>query len=77
MGSMIDFSTPLAGLDRASSSVQKVASRVAQTGTDQGDSVDLSSDAVALLVAKQNFESNVKVIQTGADLTKNLLNLMG
>jgi flagellar hook protein FlgE len=30
-----------------------------------------------LLVAKQNYESNVKVIHTADDLTKNLLNLLG
>jgi flagellar hook protein FlgE len=74
---MIDFSTPLAGLDRASAAVQKVASRVAQTGETGGDSVDLSSEAVALIVAKQNFESNVKVIQTYDQLNKSLLDLVG
>jgi flagellar hook protein FlgE len=74
---MIDFSTPLAGLDRASSAVQKIASRVAQTGGTSGDSVDLSSEAVGLLVAKQNFESNVKVIQTYDQLNKSLLDLLG
>ncbi len=74
---MIDFSTPLAGLNQASSTVNKVASRVAQAGTTSGDSVDLSADAVALLVARQNFDSNIKVIQTADEMTQSLLNLLG
>ena len=74
---MIDFSTPLAGLDRASAAVQKVASRVAEAGSSSGDSVDLSAEAVGLLVAKQNFESNVRVVQTYDQLNKSLLDLLG
>ena len=77
MVSMIDFSTPLAGLDRASAAVQKVASRVAQAGETGGDSVDFSSDAMGLIVAKQNYESNVKVIQTFDQMNKSLLDLLG
>jgi len=74
---MIDFSTPLAGLDRASAAVQKVTSRVAQTGQTGGDTVDLSAEAVSLIVAKQNFESNVKVVQTFDQMSKSLLDLLG
>jgi flagellar hook protein FlgE len=74
---MIDFSTPLAGLDRASRSLEKIASRIAQGGGAGGDTVDLSAEAVAMLVARQNFESNVKVIQTADRMSKNLLDLLG
>ena len=77
MGSMIDFSTPLAGLDRASKALDKVATRVAQAGTSEGDTVDLSAEAVAAMVARQNYQSNVKVIQTADEMTKSLLNLLG
>jgi flagellar basal body rod protein FlgG len=77
MGSMIDFSTPLAGLDRASKALDKVASRVAQTGNPSGDTVDLSAEAVGLIVARQNYESNVKVIQTADQMSKSLLDLLG
>jgi flagellar hook-associated protein FlgK len=77
MGCMIDFSAPLAGLDRASKALDKVASRVAQAGNSGGDTVDLSAEAVALMVAQQNYQSNVKVIQTADQMTKSLLNLLG
>lgn len=77
MRCMIDFSTPLAGLDRASKALDKVATRVAQAGTSEGDTVDLSAEAVAAMVARQNYQSNVKVIQTADEMTKNLLNLLG
>ena len=73
---MIDFSIPLAGLDRASQALDKVASRVAQAGTTGGDTVDLSAEMVGLMVARQNFESNLKVIQTADQMTKSLLNLL-
>jgi flagellar hook protein FlgE len=74
---MIDFSAPLAGLDRASKALDKTASRVAQAGTTGGDTVDLSAEAVSLMVARQNYESNVKVIQTADQMTKNILDLLG
>ena len=77
MGCMIDFSTPLAGLDRASKAVDKTATRVAQAGNAGGDTVDLSAEAASLLVAQQNYQSNVKVIQTADEMTKSLLNLLG
>lgn len=75
---MIDFSAPLAGLDRATKTLDKVAQRVAEAGTTGGeDTVDLSAEAVSLMVAKQNFESNVKVLQTADQMSKNLLDLLG
>ena len=77
MSCMIDFSTPLAGLDRASRALEKVASRVARAEDSSGDTVDLSAEAVAMLVARQNFQSNVKVIQTADRMSKSLLDLLG
>jgi flagellar hook protein FlgE len=77
MDCVIDFSTPLAGLDRAAAAVQEVAARVAQAGSSGGDLVELSSDAVALMVARQNFDSHLKVIQTADEMTKSLLNILG
>jgi flagellar hook protein FlgE len=74
---MIDFSTPLAGLDLASKALDKTATRVSQAGTSSGDTVDLSAEAVSLMVARQNFQSNVKVMQTADEMTKNLLDLLG
>ena len=41
--------------------------------TPQGDSVDLSAQAVALIQAKNNFEANLKTLQIGDEMTKTLL----
>ena len=74
---MIDFSTPLAALGRAAGSVGKVAARIARTGETPEDSVNLSSDAVALLVARQNYEANIKSIQTADQMSRSLLDVLG
>jgi flagellar basal body rod protein FlgG len=74
---MIDFSAPLSGLDRATSAVDKVASRIARTDETSGDSIDLSSEAIALLVARQNFESNIKAVQTADEMSRSVLDLLG
>jgi hypothetical protein len=74
---MIDFSTPLAGLNRASSAVDLIASRLAKSPSIGEDTVGLSSEAVALLVARQNFESNLSLLKTADRLNQALLNLLG
>ena len=71
---MIDFSIPLAGLDRATSSLNQTASRLA---TGPADTVDLSVEILALMEARNNFETNIKVIRTEDQMTKSLLNLLG
>jgi flagellar hook protein FlgE len=74
---MIDFSTPLSGLERATSTLNKVAARIAKGSSASADTVDLSADAVALLVARQNFESNIKSLQTADQLSQSLLKILG
>lgn len=75
---MIDFSTPLAGLEKASEALNKTASRIQSVGlTPQGDTVDLSTEMVALLQAKNNFAANTKVIQAADQMTQSLLNVLG
>jgi len=76
MRNMIDFSTPLAGMERASSTVNQVAARVAQSSFNGSDSVDLSSEMVTLMQAQNDFAANTKVIQTEDDINKNLLNMV-
>jgi flagellar hook protein FlgE len=71
---MVDFSIPLSGLDRATSSLNQTASRLA---TGPADTVDLSAEMVALIEARNNFETNTKVIQTEDEMTRSLLNLLG
>ncbi len=75
---MIDFSTPLAGLNAATTSLNKVAQNMANYGgSAAGDSVNLSSDAVTLLQAKNDFVANLKVAQTEDQLTKSALSILG
>jgi flagellar hook protein FlgE len=73
---MIDFSTPLAGMERATTSLNQTASKIANLST-LGDTVDLSSEVVSLLQSRNSFESNTKVLQTEDEMTKSLLNIIG
>lgn len=76
MHEMIDFSTPLAGMERATTSLNQTASKIANLST-PGDSVDLSSEMVSLIQSRNDFESNTKVVQTEDEMTKSLLNMIG
>jgi flagellar hook-associated protein FlgK len=77
MDGMIDFSVPLAGLDRAVSSLNQMAQKIANPGTaGPGDIVDLSSQAVAVMESQRNFESNLKTIQTQNHMIETVLRLL-
>jgi flagellar basal body rod protein FlgG len=76
MNDMIDFSAPLAGMERATTSLNQTASKIANLST-PGDTVDLSSEVVSLLQSRNSFESNTKVLQTEDEMTKSLLNMIG
>lgn len=73
---MIDLATPLAGMHKAEASLQRTATRLAQAADSQSDSVDLSTEAVALLSAKAAFSANAAVLKTETDLSKNLVDLL-
>jgi flagellar hook protein FlgE len=73
---MIDFSAPLAVMERASSQVDKIATKVSGLGF-PGDTVDLSSAAVDLLQSKNDFEANTKVLQVEDQMSKSLLDIQG
>jgi hypothetical protein len=74
---MIDFSAPLAGIQRAEGNLNRTASRLATLGTPQGDSVDLTAEVMAMLVAKNTVQANVNVLRSEADLSRTLLDLLG
>lgn len=83
---MIDFSTPLAGMAAAEASVNRTAANIANFGGNPGgtspsaaggDSVDLSSDMIALIEARNNFAANVKSAQTEDQMTQTLLKAIG
>jgi flagellar hook-associated protein FlgK len=74
---VIDFQIPLEGMDRASANLDRAASRIAAIGQPSGDTVDLSTEMVALIQARDNFGANVKAAQTMDEVTQSLLNVVG
>jgi flagellar basal body rod protein FlgG len=73
---MIDFSAPLAGLNRAEAALNQVASQVAQAG-DPAANVDLSAEAVGLIQARTNVQVAVKMMQAEDQMAKSLLQIIG
>jgi hypothetical protein len=76
MSGMIDFQAPLQGMESASASLDRTASRIASIGRPAGDSVDLSTEMVALIQARDTFGANVKVAQTMDELSQSLFNII-
>jgi flagellar hook protein FlgE len=73
MGGMIDFSTPLSGMLSAETTVNQIATRVAQPAS---DSVDLSTDVVGLMVAQGNFAVDAKVAQAEDQMSQSALSVL-
>jgi hypothetical protein len=73
---MIDFSAPLAGIQKAEASLQLAAERLATAADPRGDAVDLSEVAVSLLTARTAVQANVNVIRTEAELSRALVDLL-
>jgi flagellar basal body rod protein FlgC len=73
---MINFSTPLQGIERAEASLQRTASRLASLGTPQGDTVDISAEAVAMLSARNAAQANINMLRTEADLSASVMSLL-
>ena len=83
----IDFSIPLAGMDRAEASLNTTATQIAgisvagigvATGTTgQGDTVDLSAEMIALMEARNNFAVNAKLAQAENQVAQISINLLG
>jgi flagellar hook protein FlgE len=74
MGDMIDFSTPLKGLDTATFTVNKAAQNIAK-GSYSSDTVDLSHEVVSLMQGQNDFAANVKVLKTEDQMTQSLLDI--
>lgn len=75
---MIDFSGSLAGIRAAESSLNQTAANIAKSGfPDGGDSVDLSTEMVALLQARNSVQTDVNVVRTEDQMTRSLLNMVG
>jgi flagellar hook protein FlgE len=75
------FQTGLDGLQRAQSAIEATAARIARlpTGVDPipTDIVDISAQAVALLLAKNAYKASLKAIETGTELSRSTLDLLG
>jgi flagellar hook protein FlgE len=70
---MIDFSTPLSGMTQAETSVNRIATRLAQPA---GDSVELSTEMVSLMSAKDDFAVDARLAQTEDQMTQSMLSII-
>ena len=70
---MIDFSAPLSGMTQAETSDNQIATRLAQPAT---DTVDLSTEMVSLMSAKNSFAVDGKVVHVDDQLTQSALSIL-
>jgi len=66
----------LQGLDHARAQFEKSASRLARLGSGGGDIVDLSQEMVALLLAKNQFVLNTRLLRTADEMEGHMLDLL-
>lgn len=64
----------LGGLQSAQAKFERSAARVASAGA--SDTVDLSSAAVDLLSAKNEFQLNIKMLKAADDMLKQTLDIL-
>jgi flagellar hook protein FlgE len=70
---MIDFSAPLSGMMQAETSVNRIATRLAQPA---GDTVDLSTEAVSMIGARNSFAVDAKVVTAEDEMTQSALSIL-
>jgi flagellar hook-associated protein FlgK len=77
------MSAALSGMQQAQSNLDKTAQRIAHAGINQaganqapGDTVDLSTEMVNLMAARQQFSTSARVAHVGDEMQKSLLNMM-
>ncbi|HTB16502.1 MAG TPA: flagellar basal body rod C-terminal domain-containing protein [Bryobacteraceae bacterium] len=77
----IGMTTSLQGMQRAETQLNQVAQSVAQgpskSAGPEGDTVDLSAQAVALIEAKNSFEANTAALKVSDQMTQTLLKSIG
>ena len=75
---MIDFSVPFQGMQAAADRVTSAGRQITQAAAPaDGDGVDLSAAAVALIEGRNAFAANVKVATTVDEMNRSLIDLMG
>jgi len=70
----------LQGLQNSEAQFNQAAQSIAQgqaSSPRQGDTVDLSAQAVALIQAKNSFEANTAALKVGDEMTQALLKAIG
>ena len=68
--------TALGGMRTAQTMLERTAERLAAVSPETSDAVDLSSEMVAMLAARSQYQTNAQVIQTADDMQKKVLNIM-
>ncbi|MGH9622349.1 MAG: hypothetical protein ACRD45_21920 [Bryobacteraceae bacterium] len=73
------YTSPLSGMLAAQEQVGQAASRIAgfPANSEGADSVDLSSEMIALLEARNDFAADVKAQEVMDDTTQSALDLVG
>jgi len=76
---MVGLSSALDGLSRSEAQFNQAARTIARAPLSAGptDTVDLSTTAVALLTARNNFEANTQIIKISDELEQTLINTLG
>jgi len=79
--------TSLQGIKQAEQILDKTAAKIALQSAEGGpiptasgtprDTLDLSTELVALMEARNDFRANVKAAQTADEMSKTLLNMLG
>lgn len=65
----------LQGMQKAETQLNTAANKIAQSAQ-SGDTLDLSSDMVSLITARDNFMANVGAAKSGDEMQRALLNLI-
>lgn len=69
-------SIALSGLHQAQDRFDRAASGIARSPAGPQDSVDLSTQAVQVISAKNQFATGVKIVHVGDEMQQSLLNLL-
>jgi hypothetical protein len=69
------------GLQQAETQLEAAATRIASMGADSSDgmsldTVDLSTEMVALMVAKAQASVSLKTLETAGEIAKNVIDVM-
>jgi flagellar hook protein FlgE len=70
---MIDFSAPLSGMTQAETSVNQIAKRLSNPAS---DTVDLSTEMVGLMQARNDMATNVKVAKTVDEMMQSAISML-